>query len=219
MSISKWLVRWLYCIMIILINCSISIAEQRKKDMSAEVERKYKALEQSANENATVTYMNASAPIGRLLLIRNGKDCCAVRFTEFHRGHDAKPSTIFNSGDETLYAEYDWYFQGDGSGDFTKSNVKSGHEKLKRGPMVGIGRFSFQIGTTAISCGPFSLSWIYPNNVGFHLSNTKEDDIGNELAPTKWKDLHEIDIREPRVRWYRFDEKRKDIIIPVDHLW
>jgi hypothetical protein len=187
--------------------------------MSDEVERRYESLEQSTQKNATVTYMNASAPRGRILLIRNGKDTCAIRFTDFHRGHDEKTPTVFSSGEETLYAEYDWFYQGDGSGDLTKSNVEVGHRKVKEGHMVGVGRFSFPTGTSAIKCGPFSLNWIYPNNVGFGLSNTKEDDVGNELAPTKWKEIQEVNLLEPRLKWYRFDEKRIRQIIPLDKLW
>lgn len=218
MAARKWTTAAI-CVLVVVTIFSSCLAEERGIAMVDELERRYTALEQRAQSNATVTYMNASAPIGRFLLIRNGKDACAVRFTEFHRGGDAKTPTVFHSGDETLYAEYDWYYQGDGSGDFSKPNIKSGHEKLKRGPMVGIGRFSFQIGTTAVACGPFSLSWMYPNNVGFTLSDTKEDDAGNELAPTKWNDIREVNIHDPRLRWYRYDEDRKKFSVSIDELW
>ncbi|KAF0218593.1 MAG: hypothetical protein FD174_2686 [Geobacteraceae bacterium] len=217
MSASKWVI-CLVCVVVIFSKSLSCTAEDGSASMANKEEMKAKEQERIHQMYATVTYGNASAPVGGFLLVRNGKDVCAVRFTEFHRGHDAKPSTVFNSGDETLYAEYDWYYQGDGSDDFTKSNVKSGHEKLKRGHMVGIGRFSFQLGTTAIACGPFSLAWIYPNNVAFNLTYSREGDVGNELAPTKWKDIFEIKVREPRLKWYRFDESRKDIFIPVDQL-
>jgi hypothetical protein len=203
-------------LLIILITCSSCISGQTREDMPDDLESRYNALEQSARKNVTVTYMNASSPIGHILLIRNDKDVCAVRFTDFRRGRDAKPPTVFSSGQENLYAEYDWYYQGDGTGDFTTSNVKSGHQRLKQGPMVGIGRLSLQRGTNMMGCGPFNLSWVYPNNVGFHSSSSKRDDIGNELAPTKWKDIHEINVRDPHLKWYRFDEKRDRIIIPVD---
>lgn len=151
---------------------------------SAERDRAYAAEEQSSRKMATLTYMNASAPLGRFLLVRKGRDVCALRFTEFHRGHDAKPPSLFHSGEETLYAEYDWFYQGDGSGDFTKADVESGHRKLVRKPLVGlIHPFVFQTGTVEVRCGPFVLSWLYPNNVGFRSWSQKRDE-SVDLAPT-----------------------------------
>lgn len=209
--------RLLSCI-IFLVICSSSYAGRSEEDVMAELERKYKEIELLIQTNATIAYGSISSPFGCFLLARNGRNVCAIRFTEFHRGHDAKPPSVFNSGDEALYAEYDWYYQGDGSGDFTKANVESGHEKLKRGSMVGIGRFSFQLGATAVKCGPFNLAWGYPNGIGFNLTYRKEDDVGNELAPTKWKEIFEVNSHDARLKWYRFDEKRKNTYIPKDEL-
>jgi hypothetical protein len=163
--------------------------------------------------------MNVSAPLDHFLLIRKDKDICAVRFTEFHRGHDAKPGTIFNSGEETLYAEYDWYYQGDGSGDFTKPRLKSGHRKLVRKPLIGIGRLAFQTGTINVKCGPFELGWIYPNHVAFF--KRKEYLVhGVELAPSKEQEISEVRVNDPCHKWYQYDEKeeRKRFSIPLDEL-
>ena len=93
---------------------------------------------------AMITWLDAGAPLGKFLLIRKEKDICAVRFTDAHRGHDAKPQTIFNSGGESFYAECEWFYQGDGSDDFSRNNVKRGHEKLVEKPLRGIGRLAFR---------------------------------------------------------------------------
>jgi hypothetical protein len=187
-------------------------------EQPSEIEQKYKDLERNALTYGSVTPVNASAPIGRFLLIRRGKDVCAVRFTEFHRGHDAKPPTVWHSGEESLYAEYDWYYQGDGSGDFAKPHVKSGHSKLSQKSLVGIGRLSFQTGTIRVRCGPFKLMWDYPNSVAFD-EGTRLADSGIELAPTKWREIAEVNPHDPRLQWYRYDEKRPMTYIPVDQLW
>lgn len=185
----------------------------------AEADRKYKDAEARARTHAAISYWGASAPLGRFLLIRNGNDFCAVRFTDFHRGGDAKPEARWTGGEESLYAEYDWYYQGDGSGDFTKPTVQSGHWKLSQKAAVGLFHpLVWPRGVTIVRCGPFRLGWIYPNNVGFHTTNRKEDDRGNELAPTKWREIVEVNVRDPRLRWYRFDEKRQDIDIPIEQL-
>src|SRR5512139_286156 len=86
--------------------------------------------EKLARTHARIDWHQVGAPVGRFLLIRKGSSTCAVRFTEFHRGNNAKPPTLFSSGDESHHAEYDWYWQADGSSDFRKPNVQSGHAKL-----------------------------------------------------------------------------------------
>ncbi len=92
--------------------------------IDAEVER--------LKTNARIDWGGVAVPIDRFLVMRKKTEVCAVKFTEFHRGHDAKSATLYNSGEETLYAEYDWYCQLDGSQDLAKSNIKSGHNKLVR---------------------------------------------------------------------------------------
>ncbi|MFZ2448261.1 MAG: hypothetical protein WAW37_18030 [Syntrophobacteraceae bacterium] len=166
--------------------------------------------------NAMIIWGYVYPPNGNFILIRKATNTCAVRFTESHRGGDQKPGTVFISGDESLYAEYDWFCQSDGSGDFTKSNVQSGHKQLTRKPLVGIGRFAFQTGNIKVQCGPFNLSWIYPSGIGFFGSQTPQD-YGIELSPNKWKKIEEIDIHSP-IKWYRYDEHRKKIYIPETEL-
>ena len=167
--------------------------------------------------HARIDWHQASAPLGRILLIRNANDICAVRFTEFHRGHDAKPPTVFNSGAESLYAEYDWYCQVDGSGDFKKENITRGHGKLVERPLRGIGRLAFQAGKVKVKCGPFKLFWFYPTSISFS-SSPSCDDSHVELAPTKWKEIEEVVASDSKLKWYRCDEHRESIYIPIDEL-
>ena len=178
-------------------------------------------IEQKARDYAYVSYASAGAPLGRLLLIRKGKDVCAIRFTEFHRGHDGKTPTLYNSGEETQFAEYDWFYQGDGSGNFTKKNVTSGHEKLARKPQLGVGRIAYRInGNTKVKCGPFKLDWSFPNGVAFYPGATPGD-YNIELAPTKWRDVSEIKVNFEYLQWYHYDkdEKRVEVDIPIEELW
>jgi hypothetical protein len=167
--------------------------------------------------NARIDCGQVTAPIGRILLIRKGKDTCAVRFTEFHRDHDAKKPTVFNSGDETFGAEYDWYCQEDGSHDLTKPNVKSGHRSLVRKPLIGFFRLAFQTGETFIKCGPFKLWWWYPSFVSFY-GGPEQGDYGVEITPTRRKDIKGVNTLETRLKWYRYDERRKAIYVPLDEL-
>ena len=171
-----------------------------------------------AKTRAMITWDDVGAPLGRFLLIRKEKDICAVRFTEAHRGHDEKPQTILSSGEESLYAKYDWYYQGDGSGNFTSTNVKSGHDDLVRRPLIGIGRLAFQTGDIYVKCGTFKLRWMFPDRVAFYSTGVIPADYGIELAPSKWTDINEVRVQDSRLKWYRYDETRKIIFIPVDEL-
>jgi hypothetical protein len=174
-------------------------------------------LEEVAKTHARIDWHQIGAPLGRLLLIRKGASTCAVRFSEFHRGNNAKSPTVFNSGHESHHAEYDWYWQADGSGDFRRPNVQSGHGKLIQKPLQGIGRIAFQTGRVYVRCGPFKLLWHYPVSVSFDDKGGCENDI-TELAPTKWKETREVDIGDSSIRWYRCDEDRKSLLIPLDAL-
>jgi hypothetical protein len=183
----------------------------------AEADQRYKAAEERARNSTLISPHSVSAPVGRFLLVRNGHDACALRFTDIHRGGDARPRTWWQEGGESEYAEYDWYYQGDGSGDFTKANVKSGHGKLYEKSAVGIGRLRFSRGINVIQCGPLRLRWSYPSHL--YMTSDKGDDLGVELAASKWRDLSDVNVRDPRLRWYRYDEQRKDTYISADQLW
>lgn len=165
--------------------------------------------------NARIDWGQVTAPIDKFLLIRKSNDMCAVRFTEFHRGHDAKPPTVFHSGEVTLYAEYDWYCQRDGSGDFTKPNIQSGHSKLERKPLRGIGRLAFQTGERCVKCGPFKLYWRYPTSVAFY-GVPKQGDYRVELSPTRWTEINNLNTHDSHLKWHRCDEHRKTIYIPIE---
>jgi hypothetical protein len=175
------------------------------------------ATEKRTRTHARVDWHQVGAPFGRFLLIRKGTSTCAVRFTEFHRGNNAKPPTLFSSGDESHHAEYDWYWQADGSGDFRKPNVQSGHAKLIQKPLLGIGSFAFQTGKVHVRCGPFKLLWHYPVAVSFDVRGECSDQR-TELAPTALKNIGDITGNNPDTRWYKCDQTRKSLLIPLDEL-
>lgn len=212
-----------------LFMCSIhawTVSADERDQAIAENERISYERDRAITENErrsygyamVVPWSGARAPFERMLLVRRGKDLCALRFTEFHRGRDAQLPSMFHSGEESFYAEYDWYYQGDGSGNLGKENVKSGHEKLAQEALIGIGRLAFQLGETRVKCGPFKLHWGYTTSVAFYEGSQSKDD-GIELAPTKWRSVSEIDLSYSRLKWYRYDPKGEVIIyIPLDDL-
>lgn len=191
-----------------VLTCSSSV---RSMEGFAEADREYKERESRARTHAIIGAAGVSIPVGRFLLVRKGKDICAIRFTDFARGAGRLMA---------FHTEYDWYYQGDGSFDFTKPNVESGHRQLSQKATWLPHPFEWSLfDVRAVQCGPFRLGWGYPTSVGFSTSNKKEDDVGNEFAPTKWKDVSEVNVKEPRFKWYRYDEMRQAIYIPIDQLW
>ena len=149
--------------------------------------------------------------MGRIVLMRRGSDFCAIRFTGFRRD-DNEPEGLFYVPGPSLYAEYDWY-------DLAASSAGSGHRKVSRTPGWGI-PFFFPLGTGTyyVKCGSMEPWWGYPTAVLFHETNEVTRDFGIELAPTGWRDVSEIDLAHPALRWYRVNEKRKPYLLPLDAL-
>jgi len=148
-------------------------------------------------------------PLGRILLIRKGCEYCAVKFTRFWTGKT----------EEDRYASYESYYQGDKTGDFSNKNVQFRREKLSFPKPRGIGRLAFSFGNKEIRCGPIKLFWAGKGDVAFYGMDQPEGDYGIELAPTPWTSISEVNVFDPRVKWYRYDETRKRVNIPVDKLW
>lgn len=124
--------------------------------------------ESQAPLGASIRGIAVGNPEKRLLLMRRGSDLCAVRFTEFHRGHDAKPKTWFHSGYENFYAEYEWYLPGT-DGQFSGPDVETGYGTIRQGAVVGLLflNLGFPLGTNRMKCGPFYSRWSYPTSVNF----------------------------------------------------
>lgn len=44
-------------------------------------------------------------------------------------------------------------------------------------------------------------------------------DLKVRMAPTPWKAISEVNLSDPRIRWFGYDEKRERKIIPIDKIW
>jgi hypothetical protein len=158
-------------------------------------------------------------PLGKILLVRRNSDYCAIKFTKFWLENTSEVGSIFVAAGSDEYAMYESYYQGDKTGDFSKKNVEFKKEKLSSPKPRGIGRLAFSFGDREIKCGTIKLEWFGKGGVYFYREDQKEGDYGIELAPTKWIDIAEVNVYDPRLKWYRYDEKRERVNIPVDQLW
>ena len=44
-------------------------------------------------------------------------------------------------------------------------------------------------------------------------------DLEVRLAPTPWKEIGQVNLSDPRIKWYAYDEKREWRVIPIDKIW
>lgn len=170
-------------------------------------------------ENVIIAPHALYAPMGRILLIRKSSEYCAVKFTKFWSENTSEVGSLFVASGADEYATYELYQQIDKTRDFSRSNVRLEKGKLSFPKPRGIGRFAFSIGRKEIKCGSIQLHWSGKCWLHFYGNNQKEGDYGVELAPTKWTDISQVKVFDSRLRWFRYEAKRKDINIPVDRLW
>jgi hypothetical protein len=145
-------------------------------------------------------------PIGRIFLIKKKSEIYAAKFTQVWNG----------KLNEDWYAEYIVY-----SGDFINKKLKQKTNELSTFRPRGIGRFAFNLGDNSFRCGQIKLLWDGPTMVCFYeLGQYQYPSDYSELAPTIWKEISEVDIKEPRIKWYRYNnEIMGGIRIPIDQLW
>ena len=150
-------------------------------------------------------------PRDRILLVRRQSDYCAIKFTKFWTGKT----------EEDLFAAVESYYPNKKNGYFSGKNVEVRKEELSS-PKAGWSLFGhpFAIGLKEkIQCGPFTLWWIGRGAVYFFERSQTQGDHGMEFAPTKWTDISEVNVFDPSLKWYRYDESRQRINIPIDKLW
>jgi len=123
-----------------------------------------------------------SIPANRFILIKRGKEYWALKFTEI----------------KEKSSKYIWYYQGDGSGDFLKKNAKKGKGKASDIFWSLIGRIAFQFGKTYIKCKNIILNWSPKTCIYF--TNTSGYDIGISMAPTKWRDIKEVNVFDKKIK-------------------
>ncbi len=150
-------------------------------------------------------------PLGRILLVRKDSDYCAIKFIKFWTGKT----------EDDRYATYEAYYQGDKTADFNNKNVTFKREELYAPkPSFSFFGHPFAFGAKKeVRCGPIKLWWTGFGSVYFFKRYQREGEYGIEFAPTKWTDISQVNVFDHRLKWYRYDENRKRVNIPVDQLW
>jgi hypothetical protein len=186
---------------------------ERFLSMSAEEgARTWTDVERSGVSFATVNWSGASAPFKCFLLIRDGDFLCALRFTNFVRGRDARPSSFWTSGEETKTSVYEWHVLERTAGGVKPK--KSGRGVVQFTAPHGFGHLIVGGGFGSVNCGGRPLGWLYPDVVEFPGSSSPD----LRIAPTGWPDVAAVRLDDPSLVWYAFDESRRSVRIPRSRL-
>jgi len=164
-------------------------------------------------KDAYVGPIQVHVPYETFILARKGNDYCAFRFLSYWEKKNGKER----------YATYESFYQGDGSADFSKANVKYRKGEVSDfGPGMFLGLFHTWGGELHLTCGPMKLLWIGGTKAAgivFPRSDRNVLDGITELAPTPWTDISQVNATDPKIWWYQRDEKRWHLYIPLNELW
>lgn len=176
--------------------------------------------EELSETHAIVNFGYVGTPLGKILLVKNGMNKCALRIVGFHRKKKStkKPNLFYSGGDE-YHVEYEWYYPMDGLAEFDeKKRMYSGQGHLFRKPTYGIGRFVLpSLHPPIFECGEIKgLVWQYPAYVPMYSGSNRSNSI--QLAPTGWETISEINMNDDKLVWYGYDDSRDIIYIPMSDL-
>jgi hypothetical protein len=184
------------------------------------------------DNKARIVWSGVSVPIRHITLIRKENCYGAVKFI---KNWTRERYYLIGGTYQDIFASYESYYQEDDTGDFTKQNViiRKGEvsNKTQFFPLIILsGHSTIPIGNPYVRCGPLKVEWggnrinyLWFNYDSLYNRNRspRKTKIDYELAPTKWTDITEVNVFDPRIKWYKpyqVDDD-SDITIPIDKLW
>ncbi|MBI3270480.1 MAG: hypothetical protein HYZ53_15835 [Planctomycetes bacterium] len=149
----------------------------------------------AVRQQAEVSETSVGVVLGEFLVLRSGDDVVAVRITERTATADGG-------------ARFEYYHQGDGSGDVGKPNVVRGegevfekYTRLALPPDPRTGKASWQVHDAGsrlrIQCGPFHLRW----SMGDWLCLPTQPGKDLFFAVTTCTKLSDVDVAAPTLTW------------------
>lgn len=154
-------------------------------------------VEKLIADHAIVGFSWVDQPINRILLIKNGKDRCAIKYSSFSMSKDQRKSTAFRSGDAVTYA----------TAELLLPSLKTRRLKLQHKPLYGLGKIGYSPSKHLIRCGRARLNWGYPT-----ATTLSQNDSVTTLAPTSWTRFDEIDFAAPELEWFGYEEGRRIVV-------
>ena len=168
-----------------------------------------KSFASEYSDMVKITPVGIKMPLNRFLLVRKDSAYGALKFKKFWTGKT----------ENDFFAKYESYYQPNKTGNFLDKDAEFSEGELSFPKPRGIGRFAFSFGNKDIRFGSFVLFWYGEGSVYFYGSHQPEGDYGIELAPTKWTNISEVNVFDNRLKWYRYDPNRPNVIINIDDIW
>jgi hypothetical protein len=192
-----------FLVMVLSLLCMITLVIVAAADSS----------EKSDQQEKDVVHIRPngiSMPLDRIILLRKGEDYCAIKFIRF-----------WDDGKGDIYSSYESYSFVREARNTGLLNFKLRKRELRsQKPQFFLFGHPVAFGTVdEIECGFCSPWWSGLGSVYFFERGQPQGDHGMELSPTKWTDVSQVNLFDPRLKWYRYDEARKRVDVPVDDLW
>lgn len=153
------------------------------------------AKDATNTKDVFITENAINIPVGRILLAKfnKKKGYCAVQFTSSQWNHDEG------------YAKYVTYYIPDSTIRFTDPKIKPYKDEVyQKQPLSIIGRFAIARFQDGIFCGEITLTWSAgptgTANVYF------DEDKKLRLAPTQWQDIRNVNVTDPKLKWYKYGD-------------
>ncbi len=209
------------------LNCSVCLAMSRLKrlliilavfistlspkvcsaDMATDSVKGY--VPPAPNE-VQISFSGIVIPLSRLILAHGPSGYCAIKFTKFWTEKEGQEK----------FARYEAYDLGRDTRVPPDSKMETVVDTVSslpsRGPFYPL---KWQPGNPEIKCGRLRFLWQYRGGVCFFGRKDNPGEHGIQLAPTPWTSIGEVNLTDPRIRWYRYDENRKTINVSIDQLW
>jgi hypothetical protein len=155
-------------------------------------------------------------PLGRILMVKRGEFLAALKFKSNEKKRGA------------LYSEFEC---------FEYIKVREGFVKIKdatislKEPSKGF--FYTLRRILQIHDDPFRYAdkiefkafelFAHPADDGhstvYFWNRPNQVDPQVRMAPTPWTQIEEVNLSDPRIKWFGYDEKRNWRVIPIEKLW
>ncbi len=152
-------------------------------------------------------------PVGRVLLIERNDFRGAIKFVHNEIKEDG------------VYSKYELYERGE-KGDFRKIKEGELFRKITKKNLWHNIRslFFHDIGSKAgrLTLKSFVLmadAWDELHSTVYFWDGDARPDVKVRFAPTPYKEIGEVKLSYPLIRWFSYDEKRERRVVPIDKIW
>jgi hypothetical protein len=185
-------------------------------------------LSRPSENNVRISKNGVSVPLKYFTLIRLGKTYGAIRLTDYRvQGQKSSPIGV-SSFVQNINADYESYYQGDGTGNFMMYNVI--RYKSDSPNSINYAKKPVALGKSWVYCGPLKIGWTsHSKRINYldliamrnNQRDSEEDISSYEIAATKWTDIAQVNVFDSRIKWVKPYELKdnQEIIIPINKLW